>query len=74
MAEEGCFLQCICYLALQASGVGCRRAGVQAHPQKFWFVENPWKPGQNPRKSRKIFAKFPEIWANSENTGKNVWF
>ena len=35
MAEEGCFLQCICYLALQASGVGCRRAGVQAHPQKF---------------------------------------
>jgi len=34
---------------------------VQAHPQKFWFVENPGK-------SLKIRAKSAEIWAKSVKT------
>jgi len=41
----------------QTSGVGGWGAGVQTHPQKFWFVENP--------------AKIPEnVGKKSENLGK----
>ena len=38
------------------SGVGGGDAwGVQAHPQKFWFVKNPGKISENMEKNR---AKF----------------
>ena len=33
-----------------ASGVGGGGAGVQTHPQKFWFGENPGKFSENPGK------------------------
>jgi len=34
----------------------CRRRGGQAHP-KFWFIENPWKPGQKWRRALSDFEK-----------------
>jgi len=51
MAEEGCFLQCICYLALQASGVGCGRAGGASSPPEVVIC----------RKSLKTRAKSKKI-------------
>ena len=46
------------YTTIIASGVGGGGAQVQAHPQKFWFVENP---GKIPVNLNKIL----------ENMGKN---
>jgi len=37
---------------------------VQAHPQKFWSVENPGKIPENQAKSMKMFAKYLKFWAN----------
>jgi len=34
--------------------------GVQAHPQKLWFVENPRKISENVGKNSEIFGKIPE--------------
>jgi len=54
------------------SGVGGGVQGVQAHPQKFWFVENPGKIlenfgniPENPNKIPKYLGQIPE------NLGKN---
>jgi len=51
------------------SGVGGGDAGVQAHPQKFWFGENQgkisenlWKPSQNPWKSAQTPWKYGQKW------------
>jgi len=44
------------------NGVGDKGAGVQAHSQKFWFVENPRKIWPQ---SPKIGAKSLKIWAKS---------
>jgi len=34
--------------------------GAQAHPQKFWFVENPGKISENVGKNSENFGKIPE--------------
>ena len=39
------------------SGVG---EGVQAHPEKFWFLENPGQIPENPDKIPKHLGKIPE--------------
>jgi len=59
-------LSCVLYVQW------CRRQRVQAHPQKFWFVENPGKIPENlgnipenPKKIPKYLGKIPE------NLGKN---
>ena len=44
---------------------------VQAHPQKFWFVENPHQIPEKPDKIRKILVKICEnVRKISENLGK----
>jgi len=47
------------------TGVWGGGAGVQAHHQKFWFGENPWKSGQN------LWKLSQNPW-NSEQTLK-IW-
>jgi len=44
------------------SGVGGGVQGVQAHPQKLWFVANPGKIPEKTGNSLKIWAKFLKIW------------
>ena len=68
----------MCLMACQSSLVqetGVQ--GVQAHPQKFWFCENPGKICGNMGKVCENLCKITEIWANSKNTSKNgaqlVW-
>ena len=46
--------------------------GVQAHPQKFWFVEKPGKIRENLGKIYENVRKIPEhLGKLPENTGKN---
>jgi len=47
-------------------------SGVQAHPQKFWFVENPGKIRGNLGKIPKDPGKIPEYLDKFlESLGKN---
>jgi len=55
--EQGCRLGAPFFQRCRGSGVGGGSAGVQAHPQKFFFAENL---GKNPKNLAKI----------SENLGK----
>jgi len=41
--------------------------GVQAHPQKFWFVQNFGKTPENLGKASENLGKIPE------NLGLNSW-
>jgi len=46
--------------------------GVQAHPQKFWFDENPGKICKNLGKMCENLCKIPEhLGKLPENTGMN---
>jgi len=48
---------------------------VQAHPQKFWFVENPGKIPENPNNLPKYLGKIPENLGKNGAQGlqKNKW-
>jgi len=54
------------------SGAGGGGVGVQAHPRKLWFVENPGKIPENLRKIPEKPGKIPKnLEKFPENTGKN---
>jgi len=54
------------------SGVGGGVQGVQAHPQKLWFVANPGKIPEKNGKFPENLGKIPEnLGKTPKNPGKN---